>query len=332
MRVNASASPECSCSGAGYAPCDRGLTAYREAVTHGSTRREDTPECLLRLGLVTPSPDDPAALVPVAPGVALSGLLRPAEEIIETQRTRVQEISSGFSAVNGIHRAAGRETQKWLTLIDGEQAVSIMLREAVRGCRSELLALQPSGPLGDHPRYLSGCPYTPPEGITYRALYPHSARNNPMGQRRIAAVGAAGGEARTVDQITQQLIIRDRATAYLAHSRGPGHQALVEIRHPVPVAFLTGVFEDRWARARPTGGRAAGSHEAAVATETRQAVMRLLVSGNTDDAIARRLGVSRRTVATHVAAISEVLGARSRAELGYLIATTGALRDDDRTV
>ncbi|MGV9881792.1 LuxR C-terminal-related transcriptional regulator [Streptomyces sp. NPDC003006] len=67
-------------------------------------------------------------------------------------------------------------------------------------------------------------------------------------------------------------------------------------------------------------GSAARTHQ--IVDEVRRAVMQLLVSGLTDDAIARRLGVSRRTVAGHVAAISDALGSRSRAQLGYLIART----------
>ncbi|MFF5703100.1 LuxR C-terminal-related transcriptional regulator [Streptomyces sp. NPDC012794] len=58
--------------------------------------------------------------------------------------------------------------------------------------------------------------------------------------------------------------------------------------------------------------------------------MRLLVAGHTDEAIARRLGTSRRTVAAHVSRIAATLQSRSRAQLGYLIATSGLLPADER--
>ncbi|MFD8292882.1 LuxR C-terminal-related transcriptional regulator [Streptomyces lavendulae] len=57
--------------------------------------------------------------------------------------------------------------------------------------------------------------------------------------------------------------------------------------------------------------------------------MRLLVAGYTDEAIARRLGTSRRTVAAHVSRIAALLQSRSRAQLGYLIATSGLLPADE---
>lgn len=49
------------------------------------------------------------------------------------------------------------------------------------------------------------------------------------------------------------------------------------------------------------------------------------MGGETDESIARRLGMSRRSVAEHVRRVSERLGSNSRAQLGYLVATSGLL-------
>ncbi|MEK8142199.1 helix-turn-helix transcriptional regulator [Streptomyces sp. M10(2022)] len=51
----------------------------------------------------------------------------------------------------------------------------------------------------------------------------------------------------------------------------------------------------------------------------RRTVLRMVVTGHTDESIASRLGVSARTVSTHIRKVSEALGSRSRAELGYLL-------------
>ncbi|MET8448661.1 helix-turn-helix transcriptional regulator [Streptomyces sp. NPDC005209] len=48
-------------------------------------------------------------------------------------------------------------------------------------------------------------------------------------------------------------------------------------------------------------------------------MLRMVVTGHTDETIAARLGVSSRTVSAHIKKVSELLGSRSRAELGYLI-------------
>ncbi|MFF1376354.1 LuxR C-terminal-related transcriptional regulator [Streptomyces sp. NPDC058308] len=305
---------------ASQAPCAEGLTRYRAAVVKGCLPRATAPHCLLRLGLLAPPPDDPEVLVPVSPQAAESELLQPVRELLDVQQDRLRSISSGFSPVHAIYRAARRESQDWLTAVDGADAVPALLEQAVRECRSELRTAQPTGERGP---YDLTEPALVPAGVAHRALYPHAARTHAAQWRQIQDVERAGGRVRTLHQLTGRLIICDRATAYLAHRDGTGHRGAVEIRHPAVVAHLAAAFDDAWERARPVAEPAAGrSREPLIVDEVRRAVMRQLVAGHTDDAIARRLGVSRRTVAGHVATISRDLGSRSRAQLGYLIART----------
>ncbi|MEV5982727.1 helix-turn-helix transcriptional regulator [Streptomyces sp. NPDC052114] len=293
----------CRCTDTVDAPCADGLTRYRAAVVKGCLPRATAPHCLVRLGLLTPPPDDPDVLVPVSPNVAESELLHPVRESLDAQQDRLRSISSGFSPVHAIYRAARRESQDWLTAFDGADAVPALLDQAVRDCREELLTIRAAEGI------------TVPPGVTHRALFPHAARTHAARWRHLQDVERAGGEVRTLHQLTGRLVVRDRTTAYLL-GRGA-----VEIRHPAVVAHLAAAFDDAWERARPVAEAAAArTREPLILDEVRRAVMKLLVSGLTDDAIARRLGVSRRTVAGHVAAISRELGSRSRAQLGYLIA------------
>ncbi|WP_055556865.1 helix-turn-helix transcriptional regulator [Streptomyces kanamyceticus] len=293
----------CHCTDTAEAPCAEGLSRYRAAVVKGCLPRATAPHCLVRLGLLTPPPDDPEVLVPVSPNVAESELLQPVRDLLDAQQERLRSIGSGFSPVHAIYRAARRESQDWLTVVDGADAVPALLEQAVRGCRTELLTVQPTSETAV------------PPGVTHRALYPHAARTHAARWRHLQDIERSGGRVRTLHQLTGRLILCDRSVAYLVD------QGAVEIRHPAVVAHLAAEFEDAWERARPvTESAAARTREPLIVDEVRRAVMKLLVSGLTDDAIARRLGVSRRTVAGHVAAISRDLGSRSRAQLGYLIA------------
>ncbi|MEU6825861.1 LuxR C-terminal-related transcriptional regulator [Streptomyces atriruber] len=294
----------CDCTEAADAPCAEGLSRYRAAVIKGCLPRATAPRCLVRLGLLTPPPDDPGVLVPVSPNVAESELLQPVREQLDARQEQLRSISSGFSPVHAIYRAARRESQDWLTAVDGADAVSALLEQAVRDCRAELLTSLPD-------------PVLVTSGVTHRALYPHAARTHAAQWRRIQDIERAGGRVRTLHQLTGHLVLCDRSVAYLF---GQGSGA-VEIRHPSVVAHLTAVFEDAWERARPVAEpSAARTREPLIVDEVRRTVMKLLVSGLTDDAIARRIGVSRRTVAAHVAEMSRELGSHSRAQLGYLIA------------
>ncbi|MFG3404328.1 LuxR C-terminal-related transcriptional regulator [Streptomyces sp. NPDC048142] len=304
--------------------CAQGLARYRYAVIKGCMPLAQAPGCLLRLGLVTPPPDDPRLLVPVAPDVALDELLQPLEEDIRRGRQRVQRTRSDFSSVQAMYRAAVREARSSVARIDGEGVVMPTLEKAVRSCRSELATIQP---LGERNAFDLEDPRLVPRGVTHRTLYPHAAQTNAQLLRHIARVEEAGGYVRTVDQVIGRLLLCDRSSAYLVHSDGSPHAGAVEITHPGIVAFLVCVFEDAWQRGTPVSAPVVRARESVIVDEVERAVMRLLVSGHTDDAIARRLGVSRRTVAGHVSRISQQLGSRSRAQLGYLIARAEATHD-----
>ncbi|MEV4880774.1 helix-turn-helix transcriptional regulator [Streptomyces cyaneofuscatus] len=106
-------------------------------------------------------------------------------------------------------------------------------------------------------------------------------------------------------------------------------QSALVIRHPSIIEYLVKGFEQAWSRAAAVGEAPSRLRPPPLTNETRRAVLRLMVEGYTDEAIAGRLGISRRTVGTHVQKTSEVLGSRSRAQLAYLIAQTDLLDHSD---
>ncbi|MFG3496183.1 LuxR C-terminal-related transcriptional regulator [Streptomyces sp. NPDC047928] len=306
--------------------CAEGLSCYRDAVIHGSVPAETAPDCLHRLGLLAPSPSDPASLVPVSADVALAELTRPLEESLRDQQSRLQSLISLFVPIQAAYTAAKHEQRGSLTTITGDELISATLDHAVRSCREELLTMQPGG--GREPELLdealrrdlvilSG-------GVRQRTLYQHSIRAHPPTLRYVERVTTMGAEVRTLDQLIDRLIICDRRVAYVP-GVGERRVSALEIKHPAVIQFLVKSFENSWDRALPVRSTQAKEAGPAVSEEIQQAILRLLVSGHTDDSIARRLGMSRRTVAGHVSRISTMLGSSSRAQLGFLIATKGLL-------
>ncbi|MFG1950586.1 response regulator transcription factor [Micromonospora sp. NPDC048830] len=86
------------------------------------------------------------------------------------------------------------------------------------------------------------------------------------------------------------------------------------VRSPVLVAALASLFIELWRGAVPVGGPAADPY---------RQVVTLLAQGLTDDAVARRLGVSVRTVRARMARVATELGARTRFQAGVLAARLG---------
>ncbi|MET8248506.1 helix-turn-helix transcriptional regulator [Streptomyces sp. NPDC005202] len=108
--------------------------------------------------------------------------------------------------------------------------------------------------------------------------------------------------------------------------------AALAIRHPGAVAFLVKVFEHMWERAQQVS-IVSEQHRPNLMTDSiRAAMLRMVVTGHTDEMIAARLGVSSRTVSTHIKKVAEVLGSRSRAELGYLISQRRLLEREGEPV
>lgn len=61
----------------------------------------------------------------------------------------------------------------------------------------------------------------------------------------------------------------------------------------------------------------------AISEDMKLSIVRLLVQGLEDRAIARRMGMSLRTCQRHVSDIMDKLGARSRLHAGFLISELG---------
>ncbi|PPT15705.1 LuxR family transcriptional regulator [Streptomyces cinnamoneus] len=131
---------------------------------------------------------------------------------------------------------------------------------------------------------------------------------------------AAGAEVRVAGLLLERLVVCDRTIAFLpAHDEDCG--PCLEVRHPALVRHLALAFDTAWRAARPVA--AADGAPERPRDELRHAVLRMMVEGHTDEVIARRLGVSPRTVAAHVRREAVSLGSRSRAQLGYLLARSG---------
>ncbi|MFD5186588.1 LuxR C-terminal-related transcriptional regulator [Streptomyces sp. NPDC058357] len=102
------------------------------------------------------------------------------------------------------------------------------------------------------------------------------------------------------------------------------HRAL-RIQHPALVRFLARNFDEAWARAVPVRPERVPLRTPVVTSDLQRTILQAVVGGEADESIARRLGMSRRSVAEHVRRVSEQLGSDSRAQLGYLVATSGLL-------
>lgn len=97
-------------------------------------------------------------------------------------------------------------------------------------------------------------------------------------------------------------------------------QVMIPVSHASVAKAFLGVFDHLWSAALPVTEI---QHE--LDSEARRIIIRMLGDGATDDAIARALGISRRTIARHVAQIMHCTGALSRFQAGMRLAQLGLL-------
>lgn len=205
--------------------------------------------------------------------------------------------------------------------LHGLPTINAAIRSSLAGARSEILTAQPDGP---RPKEvldvaLESVRLQVDDGVSMRTIYQHSARFDEATKSYVRAVTGYGVKVRTLAEFFDRLIIIDRSTAFIAANSE--RTIAAAITEPSVVRFLIDVFERSWDRAEPFPFVPNYAAQAAseVITPIRAAIRQLLAEGHSDKVIARRLGISERSLQAHIAHIKKHLGAKNRTHLGYLL-------------
>ncbi|MFI6878538.1 helix-turn-helix transcriptional regulator [Streptomyces sp. NPDC050400] len=314
--------------------CDEGRRLYASALQSGRIAREEvaTAPCLVDFALLHPDPDDADWLRPVPPTAALAQRLQPIEHEILERRTLAVQLTEAFEPFMAIS-AQGQSEVHSITVLEGFSRINAAIELATAECQTEILTVQPGGGRSEYAltEAMKLSKGVLERGIVMRTLYQHTARHS-QGTLEYAQVMAQGNvEIRTLEELIERLMIFDGTVAFIPASddREMGQQVALELRHPGVVSYLTRVFEQLWQRAVPILEDAAPyAPPIDGITGVQRSIARLLVEGHVDEAIARRLGMNVRTCRAHIAKIAAALGSGSRAQLGFLIAQSGILRQE----
>ncbi|MEU8921892.1 hypothetical protein AB0D10_13290 [Kitasatospora sp. NPDC048545] len=159
-------------------------------------------------------------------------------------------------------------------------------------------------------------------GVVYRAIYQGCAFEDPVAGPNMARMVEAGEQARTLDEPPLKLAIGDDdlAIVTLPADDRPGVVSLL-IRPSSLLQAMTAVFETLWRLAVPASVAGVDLR----IDERDRRILTLMAGGATDDAIARRLGLGRRTVVRRVSVLLAHLGATTRFQAGVQAARRGWL-------
>ncbi|MFG1666323.1 helix-turn-helix transcriptional regulator [Streptomyces sp. Y7] len=309
--------------------CAEGGRLYANALRTGRIARADVESapCLTEFALLYPDPDDANWLRPVPASVALAQRLNPIEREIAERRRMSVGLAEALQPFMDLSTQVPGSTHS-ITVLEGGERINAALNLATSQCHTEMLTVQPSNRLSER-QLLQGLERDRPmieRGVRIRTLYQHTARYNPEKLAYVAQLSNGKVEYRTIDELVERLIICDESVAFIPTR--DDQQVALELRHPGLIRYLIKVFEFMWNRAVPLTAGAPYETAPDGITDIQHSIAKLLVEGHVDEAIARRLGMNVRTCRAHIAKLAASLGSGSRAQLGYLIAQSGILEQE----
>ena len=311
------------------------LRLYSHALKNGMLREADLADLsgghataalrtafaqLCELGLLKEHDGRLGTYLPVDPRLVearLGGEWRATAGHLLEQAARLSELLPPFAReFRELAEGGGHDGDELVYLTD-EDLIRAAVREAVEQSTDEVLTAQPVGPrpagvleeVHEHTIALLE------RKVDVRMLYQHAARHDPQMRSYFADLKAHGAQVRTLDHFCERLIVVDRSTAFLpADAR---HNTAMLIRSRPLVRFVAEVFEHNWNRAKVFDGTHNPKAAALVSDWLKETIVRCLIEGESDSAIAKRIGLSPRSYATHVAKLKATYDAQSRFQLGY---------------
>lgn len=328
--------------------CRSGTTSVADLAQLLALDSESVLRALLGLrirGLVRgPEVMESDVWTPVAPDLALERVLAQRERSERSAREEMTRLLDGY------HRERGRldpQTAGLVEVVTGREAIAEVWYSLQSGARDSVDVF-------DKAPWVQGEENDTPDpelemlgrGVKARGVYERASLLLPGMLEQVQALIAAGELAAMVPELPFKLAIVDRRRALLPLAQGTELTAALIVRPSPLLDALIEVFEAQWARAMPVprtaprlGGRSSGaepdetggtgaeqSGEAAVVTRSAsEELLTMLAAGMTDEAIARQVGVSARTVQRRISELMETLGSRNRFQAGVQAVRHGLL-------
>ncbi|GAB1334064.1 hypothetical protein ACE1SV_06540 [Streptomyces sp. E-15] len=281
---------------------------------------------LLRLKLVKYCKEQDTFLAS-DPDAAQTELVLPLESAIHEKQRELVAIHhqlERFSKSFKRHQRTQRKSRLVATL-ESQREISLRLVDAIRQSSGEILTMWPvcsyeTQILKDTLQLSSEAVR---RGVRLRTLYPHTARFHPSFRAILQQNLESGADVRTSDEVQHFIIIVDQETAFLpTDSLDGGTSTVTVVYEPAIVSVLCGIYQSTWQSACVFDGTSSND---TTLNNVRNAILKMLASGLKDDVIARRVGISSRTLRRHIAAIMEELGAESRFQAGAAAVSAGLI-------
>jgi sugar-specific transcriptional regulator TrmB/DNA-binding CsgD family transcriptional regulator len=261
---------------------------------------------LEELGLLSRSPDRPSRLLPSRPDVAVDVLAARRRAELDRAQAAARELLSEFE-VRQRYRP-----ENLVEVIVGRPAIAARFAQLLQSTRSELLVL-------DRPPYAAAPTDSDGrvrdllgEGVAVRGIYSPDSLQLPGAVEEAYRAVDAGETSRVHPAVPMKLAIADRSLALLPLAVEDMVDSALVVHSCALLDALVSLFDLLWEQAVPL----VPSPGPVSLDAVDRRLLTALAGGLKDDAIARQLGLSSRTVGRRVAELMDRLGARTRFQAG----------------
>ncbi|OLR93663.1 hypothetical protein BJP25_15460 [Actinokineospora bangkokensis] len=280
---------------------------------------------LAAMHLVRPALALPGGWEAVAPDTAIAASLAPLQERVRELTERTESVRAVLGSLEPLHRAARRKqsADSSTELVRGSEQVRRRLSDLAGSAQREVMAVHPTmAPVEVLREGLALDRALLARGVDYKVVWPHTARRQQDSIEYMRLLRGLGGTVRTAPMLPSRIILLDRSVALvpLPAEEGPGAAV---VRDPVVLDFLVSIFDHIWDRAQPVEEI---SYDNRVFGEIELAILQALTRGDTDEAIARALGISTRTLRRYLTAMFERLEVETRFQLGIAAMRAGLVQ------
>lgn len=285
---------------------------------------------LVRVGLARRDVGDGPAYRAEVPHALLDDLVEERFEALEAAAASLRSVRATAARVRSLyHGVSESRNAAEFERLDGAEAIATRIAElsARTGVTMEgVMTSLPSTSLLDQARESEG--RLARRGVRLRSLYRAPARRSPELNAHGVWLAERGGQIRTTPwPLPTQYVLFDRRAALVSFTEpdADGPAAVVLTTREV-ITCLGTLFDLLWESALPLPDTAADAPTARPSASELE-ILRLMHAGLKDEAIARELGVSTKTVRRALSSLAERLGVKDRFSLGVLAGSQGWLRE-----